>query len=125
MVNLTKKEQISFEKLPVAKMREISGNPASAAIVAWYLLKNSGDKIGFFGDEIDSPFSGVSYTDICDFPDRTSDLIETLIKQEILEDCGIGYQDDDDPGIYFRDIRNAWMPPDLLIPKQKPEEPQR
>ena len=122
LVNLTKKERISFDKLPVAKMREIAGNPASAAIVAWYLLENSGDMIGFFGDDIDPPFSGVSYADICDFPDRTSDLIETLIGQEILEDCGISYQDDDNPDIYSRDIRNAWMPPDLLIPKQKPAE---
>ena len=121
LVNLTKREQISFEKLPVAKRHEIAGNPASAAIVSWYLLENSGDKIGFVCDD-DSSFPGVSFTDICDFPDRTRQLIETLIEQGILIDCGISYQDDDDPDIYSKDFRNAFMPPELLIPKQKPAE---
>lgn len=118
LVNVTKKEQIAFERLPVAKEREIPGNPASAAIVAWYLLKNSGDTIGFFGDEVDSPFPEFSYQDVSCYPDRTDEIIDSLIQLGILVDCGLLYQDEDDPSIFSRDIRNAWMPPALLTPEK-------
>jgi len=122
LVNFTKKEQISFDKLPVAKKREIVGNPAAAAIVTWYLLENSGDQIGFLGDEIDSPFKGVFNHDLSEFPDRTDELINALIEDGVLVDCGIGYQDADDPDIFSRDIRNGWMPIELLTPTQNHAE---
>lgn len=115
LVNLTKREKIAFQNLPVAKACEIVGNPAASAIVTWYLMEHSGDHIGFIGDEIASPFDGVSFEDVSDYPDRTEQVLEVLIEQGILVDCGIEYQDDEDPSIYSKDVRNTWMPRDKLI----------
>ena len=116
LVNLTKRERIDFERLPVRKERELAGNPAGAAIVVWYLLKNSGDVIGFFGDELDAPFPGISYGETSNYPDQTDRILNELIQEGILTDCGILWQDEDNPTAYTRDIRNAWMPADLLVP---------
>ena len=119
LANLTKKERISFHCLPVAKKREIAGNPAASAVVAWYLLNNSGDKIGFIPDELESPFEGVTYSEISTFTDRTKEMIQELIENEILMDCGFRYEDREDPENNIKDIRNAWMPVDLLVPKKE------
>lgn len=51
LINITKKEKISFSHLPVNAMREITGNPVSSAITTWYLMKNSGDEIGSVPDQ--------------------------------------------------------------------------
>ncbi len=118
LVNLTKKEQICFENLPVANKREIAGNPASAAIVSWYLLENAGDTIFFVGDDIEPLFHGVSYAEINSFSDKTAQLIETLVEEGILIDCGRLWQDDDEPERFLRDIRNAYMPVELLLSDQ-------
>lgn len=115
LVNLTKKERISFAKLPVSKEREIAGNPAAAAIVAWYLLRNSGDSIGFFGDESESPFPGINYRDICKYPDHNERVLSDLIREGILVDCGILWRDEEDASVCTRDIRNAWMPPEWFV----------
>lgn len=124
LVNLTKKEQVCFTHLPAVKWKEIAGNPAASAIVAWYLLANSGDQIAFFGDETESPFPNVSYRDIADFPDRTDEMVETLIKEGILKDCGYLWRDSDDPKLYTRDLRNAILPAHLLVPGMKaPKDP--
>ena len=125
LANLTKREKIDFSKLPVSKKREIAGNPAAAAIVAWYLLENSGDRIGFYGDETPPPYAEVSLNEVIDFVDKTAELIDNLIEAGILVDCGVSYQDVDEPEIYLRDIRNAWMPPELLAPKNEGEQNKR
>ena len=61
LVNLTKEERISFERLPVVKKREIADHPAAETLVAWYVLDNSSDLVGATGDEIDSSFPGLTY----------------------------------------------------------------
>lgn len=50
LVNITKREKITFIHLPCYKEREIIGNPVSEDIVSWYLLKYRGDEIGFIPD---------------------------------------------------------------------------
>lgn len=50
LINKTKKEKITFFHLPASSERELTGNPVTAAITTWYLIKNSGDEIGFIPD---------------------------------------------------------------------------
>ncbi|QQO07631.1 hypothetical protein [Breznakiella homolactica] len=114
LVNKTKREAISFYRLPVNTMREISGNPVSAAIVTRYLFKNPCDCIAFCPDNINSddpswPMAGLSWEDINGFKDVTGELIDDLIRNKILRDDGILFQDGDDPDIFIRKISNIGM----------------
>lgn len=110
LVNQTKKEMISFSHLNGSKMRELAGNVAQSAIVTWYLLNNQGDEIQFVSDTNDDwPFKRGSRNEAFRFPDKTDELVETLIEKEILEDNGYLHQDEEDPdSIYTRDIINVW-----------------
>lgn len=104
LVNLTKKEQIVFAHLPVNKAREICGNPVSAAIVSWYLLRNSGDQILFLDDCSPKDIAFQALREV------TDQVITELIDQEILEDHGIAWQDEREPAtVFIRDIRNRWL----------------
>lgn len=123
LVNVTKNEQVAFTNLPFSKGREIAGNPAGAAMVAWYLLRNPGDLIGFVGDDIQSPFPGIGHAELVGFPDRTDEVLAELIQKGVLVDCGVLYMDGEDPGNFCRDIRNAWMPAELLVPPPTGAQP--
>ena len=116
LVNHSKKELISFHRLPTVKANEIIGNPASSAMVTCYLMENSGDQIVFMGDD-DQTSSGIPLNDISTYEDVSDRLLASLIEKEILVDCGLIFQDEDDPNLYLRDIRNGWMPPEMLVPK--------
>jgi len=99
LVNRTKRETVRFTHVPASKPKEIAGHPAAAAIVAWYLLHNPADRIGF-----------VSTTECdVDWPDRTDDVVSELIEAGILRDGGVLYRDEDDPAAFLRDLRNVWM----------------
>ncbi len=114
-LNRTKCKQVTFSKLPAVKAREIAGNPAAAAITARYLLKNFGDAIAFVSDELEVlPFDSGSLCDSRNFPDMTDEYIKLLVAEGILRDHGVLWWDEHDPQIYLRDIRNAWMPKELL-----------
>ena len=115
LVNVTKGEQISFSRLPGGKAHELAGNPASAAIVCWYMLHNIGDRIAFVADELEQwPFDTGSLETSRDFPDATDKYLKQLIQAGILQDKGILWRDEEEPALFLRDIRNAWMPKDLL-----------
>lgn len=59
LVNYTKGEKIAFEHVSASSEYEIAGNPATTAIVSWYLLQNAGDSFAFVSDTYDDwPFSG-------------------------------------------------------------------
>lgn len=104
LVNLTKQEQIMFACLPVSTAKEVCGNPVSAAVVSWYLLRNSGDLIRFVDDV------GLSGLDVSRFPDRTDQYVKELVDVEVLEDRGIVCRDEDEPEtVFLRDVRNCWM----------------
>lgn len=111
LVNATKKELISFSHLNGNKKKELAGNPAQSAIVTWYLLSNQGDQIQFISDTFeDWPFETDTKNVISSYIDKTNELIEILIEEDILEDNGILYIDPDDPkNIYIRDIVNKWI----------------
>ena len=110
LVNQTKKELVSFSHLNGSKMRELAGNTAQSAIVAWYLLNNQGDEIQFVSDTYeDWPFKSGQKKDSFIYPDKTDELIDILIKNEILKDHGMLYVDEDEPEtVYVRDIVNIW-----------------
>lgn len=110
LVNQTKKEQVSFAHLNGSKMRELAGNAAQSAIVTWYLLNNQGDEIQFVSDTYnDWPFKSGSRNEAFRYPDKTEELVKTLIENGILEDNGYLHQDEEDPSsIYTRDIKNVW-----------------
>lgn len=115
LVNQTKCEVIGFLHVPATKKRELAGNPAAAAITTWYLLENIGDDIAFVSDTFDDwPFSNGNRKEMSAYTDVTDRVIESLIEQGVLADHGMSYVDPDEPDtIYERDLRNAWMPPEL------------
>ena len=111
LVNQTKKECIGFQHMDGSKAREIAGNPAQAALVSWYMLKNQGDSIQFASDTNDDwPFSKGSKKDLDDYKDVTSKYIALLIEQGILENSGMLYVDEDDPNnVYVLNLKNVWQ----------------
>lgn len=112
LVNKTKRETISFNRLQINIAKEIAGNAASSAITTWYLLKNSGDEIGFVPDQYykkDWSYKDVSWQDVLNFKDLTEEVIDELINLKILKDNGIEILDEDEPGNYFRRLENIWM----------------
>ncbi len=110
LVNQTRREQIDFIHIPVGTKREIAGNPVSAAMVAWYLLEHLGDEIAFITDcDGDWPFKTGKRADLILYPDRTEELVLSLVHQGILADCGAEYFDELDPSIYMRRLENIWF----------------
>lgn len=102
LANLTRRERVSFAHLPM-KQREIAGDPAVAAIVSWYLFTRMGDHIVFLPDGTDD------WPSIDTWPDATDEIVDDLISNGILEDHGKSWQDEEEPELYMRDLRNVWM----------------
>jgi hypothetical protein len=117
LVNQTKCEQITFAHLPANTAREIAGQPVAAAVVAWYLLHNQGDQIAFVSDTHGEwPFPGKK-PDTKLWPDRTDDVVASLIKNGILRDDGMEYKDEDAPNtIFIRKLTNIWISVDTTEP---------
>ena len=110
LLNQTKKEIISFLHIPAWKKRELAGNSISAAIVTWYLLENMGDSISFINDESDKwPFKYGIFFDLRDYKEVTDQVVDALIKAEILKDEGREFYYDDEPDAYDRILRNIWF----------------
>jgi len=108
LVNQTKKETISFYQLEGAKIGELCRGHAQSALTTWYLLHNQGDEIQFVDDCSDDwKFSTGSKKDMLDYVDKTNELIDTLIENNILKDFGFSYVDEDDPTIFVRDLRST------------------
>ena len=111
LVNPSKRELISFAHLPVSTRKEIVGNPVSAALVVWYLFKNSGCDVQFVSDTYDDwPFIAGSRSEIALYTDVTESLIDELINEGILRDEGKMYTDEEMPeSIYIRAIRHIGL----------------
>ena len=85
------------------KRRELAGNNATASMTTWYMLNNLGDDILFVGDDEERDKKYINYID------KTDEVLECLIEEEILKDYGFIYKDEDEPeSVYIRDIRNIW-----------------
>lgn len=110
LVNQSKREMISFAHLNGSKMRELVGNAAQSAIVTWYLLNNQGDEIQFVSDTYeDWPFKDGRKADVGSYPDKTDEVLDVLIAQNILKDIGMLYVDDDEPhNVFIRNVINVW-----------------
>jgi len=111
LVNNTKREKISFTHLEGSKPRELAGNPCQAAVTTWYLLKNQEDEIQFVSDTYDDwPFKTSNRDDTLAYVDKTFDVVEALIEQDILKDLGFEYIDKDEPEtVFVRKIVNVWI----------------
>lgn len=112
LINKTQKEQITFSHLPAETAKELTGNPVTAAITTWYMLKNLGDEISFISDqyyENEYSLKGASLDEISDYYDVTNLLIEDLISLGILNDNGLEYFFEDEPEVYIRRLENIWM----------------
>lgn len=111
LINNTKKEKITYLHLPATTARELTGNSVTSAVTTWYLLKNTGDEIGFVPDqyyEKDWPFREISWEDINIYNDVTDRIISELIDNEILKDKGIQVFDEDEPEVFIRCLNNIW-----------------
>ena len=109
LVNQTKCEQVTFAHLPANTAQEIAGQPAAAAVVAWYLLHNQGDQIAFVSDTYGEwPLPGEKPA-LTIWPDRTDETVASLIDAGILRDDGMLYRDEDDPEtVFIRKLTNVW-----------------
>ena len=122
MFNFTKREVVRLAHLPGNTAREIAGDPATAAVVAWYMLRNGGDHISMIGDDELSGFGGVwrypvPREELATYPDRTGAVVQELIDHGVLEDRGFLWRDEHEPDRwYVRDLRNVWHDPDELPP---------
>lgn len=122
LVNVTKRERISFFPLPAVTVLEVAGVPSSATVTTWYLLQNTGDRISFVREYGQFPFPDVGEAEVWDYPDRTTEWIQKAIDAGLLVDCGRVWEDEDDPALYLRDLRNAWMPADARVPPTMPSD---
>lgn len=111
LVNHSRREAITFAHLPASQMRELAGNPVTAAATTWYLLRHREDRVAFVSDTHDEwPFPAGSRADLQDFTDITDQVVEQLIEAGILRDNGIAWADEDEPDtVYERDLANVWM----------------
>jgi hypothetical protein len=108
--NSTKRERISFEHVAATKPREVTGNPAAAAIVTWYLIQNPGDQISLLTEGDVPPALNCTYSEALKLPDRTDAVVAALIAEGILKDVGYLYRDEGEPEtVFVRDLRNVWM----------------
>ena len=98
LVNQTKKELISFAHLNGSKKYELVINTGQSEIVTWYLLENQGDQIQFVSDTYGEwPFSIGNRNDLSGYMDKTEDILNKLIEENVLNIKGYLYQDDDEP----------------------------
>ncbi len=110
LVNFTKKERIAYSHIPASKVNELVGNPVSAAITTRYLLQNLGDSISFVSDTYDDwPFPNGSREDLQHYSEVTEQIVNALIQEGILIDEGRETFSPDEPEVYMRKLRNAWM----------------
>jgi len=114
LINYTKREQLIFDHIAASKKNELIGCPAASMITTGYMLDNLGDHISFVSDTYGEwPFPGGDQQDQFSYPDVTDRVVETLLKDGFLKDCGFLYLDEDEPEtVYTRDLRNAWWPDD-------------
>lgn len=110
LVNHTRREKIMFLHVAASTACEIAGNPAAAAITAWYLLQHPGDDIAFVTDTHgDWPFRSGRVSDLESYAEVTDRVVEQLIEAEVLADCGKSFIDPVKPDtVYVRDLRNVW-----------------
>jgi hypothetical protein len=110
IVNLTKREKITFAHLGTCTKNELAGNPVSAAITTWYLLGNLGDHIIFIPDIYDIwPITQLSLEAFHKLPDMTDNVVNSLIQNKLITDYGKRWMDEYEPEtIYIRDLRNTW-----------------
>ena len=106
--NATKQEHVSFYHVGASTKREVAGNPASAAIVTWYLAHNVGDQISLQAESDDRNLPNQVYSEAVRHPDRVEHVVAALIEAGILEDAGFHFRDDQDPQAYVRNLRNIW-----------------
>jgi hypothetical protein len=110
LINLDKKEEISFLHIKASKMRELANTIASASITTWYLLNNRGDRIAFISDhETEHLLFGQTYhyTEFIGYLDVTNTVVEQLIETGVLYDAGILWMDEDDSNLFVRDLRST------------------
>lgn len=111
LINIDKKHQISFYNIDTGtKLRELSGTVIASTIVTYYLLTNTGDRIGFINDTEDCFMvcrQNYNSDYFLDFVDVTDKIIEELIEKEIIEDKGLIWIDKKE-NLFNRDLINIW-----------------
>lgn len=114
LVNATKSERLSLAVLPGRTKHDIAGNPAAAAIVAWYMMEHPRDRITFVTDDIGDahpawPLRGVTKAELERYRDVTLEVVTALVAAGILEERGRETIETVDRGrVVVRDLRNVW-----------------
>jgi hypothetical protein len=106
--NATKREHVSFHHVGASTKREVAGNPASAAIVTWYLAQNVGDQISLQAECDEGEVPNSVYAEAVRHPNRVEQVVAALIEAGILKDEGFHFRDEKDPQAYVRNLRNIW-----------------
>lgn len=113
LVNYTRREYLEGGHYPWVKPAEWSFNVSACAVCTWYMLRHRTDDVRFFSDwQDEQEFHRIGR----EFTDVTDEVVAAMIEEGILADCGMSWQDEDDPAAYVRDIRPRrdyfWPPPD-------------
>lgn len=114
LVNATKSERLSLAVLAGRTKHDIAGNPAAAAIVAWYMMEHPRDRITFVTDDIGDthpawPLRGVTKAELERYRDVTLEVVTALVAAGILEERGRETIETADRGrVVVRDLRNVW-----------------
>jgi hypothetical protein len=102
LVNHSKKEKIIFLHLPVSTIDEILSNDVSKLIIHWYKEQNPEDEIELVSDTYDDwPFTGADKSEMVAYREITDEIISALIENGKIIDCGMEFQDEDDPDTVF------------------------
>lgn len=105
LVNKTRREILSFHRLPVSSASEIARDPVAALLTTSYMLRHLGEAIGFVSDTYGEwPFPEGECGAHARYRDVTDQMVQEMIGEGILRDDGILWRDDDDPGLYIRKI---------------------
>ncbi len=113
LINYSRKERLSFSHLPGGTMCELAGNPVLSAMIAWYMLRHNGDRIGFSQDtypEMEAwPFKEYPFENTADYRDVTDATVNELIDAKILKDNGKDVFFADEPEVYVRRLEKIWL----------------
>lgn len=103
LINETKKERITFSKLPTSTKNEIVRNGVSARIVTFYLINNLGDIIRFAPDVYEDnewPLD-VTGAESCKFTEVTQKWVDIAESDGIISGRFKEELSDDEPELFY------------------------
>lgn len=84
LVNFDRRERLGFGAARAASVRDLAGNPVTAALVTYYLFQHMGQTISFLPPAPEPPFTQEQWDQIQHYPDVTPQVMDTLVELGVL-----------------------------------------